>query len=169
MRRPFSNIRPIGPLSDVVNFNSVVGERNVGSSPADEFSGMFESFTMVLEYNLKSSTPISDSDLREEGNRLEGVLNDYLFSTESGPLYFMRGEAESGQAYDARLEFAVDGDIWEGRLGREGKFEGSIGGTENTVNSNLRIDAAVANSYMFIYPTEKAKEIQQTGSIDMGQ
>jgi hypothetical protein len=162
MKRPFAEKRPIGPFSDVI------GSRSTGSSPADEFEGMFESFTIVLEYNLKSSTLITDDDLGEEGFRLEDVLNEYLFTGDYDPLYFMRAESSSGGAYSGRLLFGIDGDIWEGRLNREGKFEGSIAGTENVLNANLQLDAAVANSYMSIYPTQKAKEIQETGSIDMG-
>jgi len=163
MKRPFSDVRPIGPFAEAIGITT-------GSSPADEFDGMFESFTMVLEYNLKSSTLMSDDDLGKEGFRLEEVLNDYLFSTDNGPLYFMRAEPGSDRsAYSGMLLFGIDGDIWEGRLDREGKFEGSIGGTEDIVNANLQLDAAVANSYLFIYPTQKAKELQQTGSIDMGQ
>ena len=173
MRRPFSDIRPIGPLSDVANFSAAIGGR--GSRPvSNEFDGMFESFTIVLEYNLTSSFLLEEDDLAEEGHRLEDVLNEYLFSTDSGPLYFMRGEvSDPGGAYSGRLLFGVDGDIWEGRLNREGKHEGSIGGTENVVNANLQLGnseigyASVDTSYMFVYPTEKAKEIQDTGSIDM--
>jgi len=161
MKRPFASKRPIGPFSEVI------GSTRTGSSPADEFDDAFESFTIVLEYNLKSSTLVSDDDLGEEGVRLEDILNEYLFMNEDGPLYFMRAESNPGGAYSGRLLFGIDGDIWEGRLDREGKFEGSIGGTEDVVNANMRLDAAVSNSYMFIYPTEKAEEIQQTGAIDM--
>jgi len=162
MKRPLKEIRLFGPFAD---FSSVIGSRKVGSSPADKFDGMFESFTIVLEYNLKSSTMIREDDIAEEGFRLEDVLNDYLFSSGSNILYFMRGEVPHDADYEATMLFGIDGDIWEGRLDREGKNEGSIGGTEDVVNANLEIDGAtVADSYMFIYPTEKAKKIQETGS-----
>lgn len=175
MRRPLKDVRPIGPLSDVANFSAAIGGR--GNRPVGkDFDSMFESFTIIFEYNLTSSFPLDEDDLGEEGYRLEDVLNEYLFSREDGPLYFMRGEvSDSGGAYSGRLLFGVDGDIWEGRLNREGKHEGSIGGTENVVNANLQLGnsdigyASVATSYMFVYPTEKAKEIQETGAIDMEQ
>ena len=170
MKRPFEDKRIVGPFTDMVSFSSVKGSRNVGTSPADEFDGMFDSFTIVLEYNLKSSSMMREDSLGEEGYKLESVLNEYLFTSGSDILYFMRGEVRPDGAYDATLMYAIDGDIWEGRLDREGKYEGSIAGTENVVNANLELDGAtVANSYMFVYPTEKAKEIQETGSIDMGQ
>jgi len=159
MKRPLADKRPIGPFSEII------GGTTTGSSSGDEFDGMFESFTVVLDYEIVADSLQSESDIEKEAYNIAEVLNDYLFSN-TGPLYFMRAEKGKGQVNSFRLMYGIDGDIWEGRLDREGKHEGSIAGTEDVVNANLGPGKAVDRSYMHIYPTEVAKEIQETGTFE---
>lgn len=157
MKRPFASSRPIGPFRDIVGGTTPF--------PANKFDGMFESFTVVLDYKIVVDSLQSESDIEKEAYEIAGVLNDYLFTSEE-PLYFMRAEKGKEQVNSFTLMYGIDGDIWEGRLDREGKHEGSIAGTENVVNANLGPGKAVDRSYMHIYPTEVAKEIQETGTFE---
>lgn len=162
MKRPLASNRPIGPFADLI------GNTETGSDPAKQFEGSFDSFTIILEYNIVTSEPVDESEIRSQASDLETVLNDYLFSGEGADdiIYFMRSNSNPDNNASYQLSFAVDGDIWEGRLGSEGKYEGSLGGTEDAVDEELGIGTAVESSYLHIYPTEKAKEVQQTGGMD---
>lgn len=159
MDRPLSDKRPVGPF---VSQENIMG-MPVGESPADAFDEMFDSFTIVLEYNIVSDTLMSDEDIEKEAHELAEVLNNYLFK-DSEILYFMMAEKGKGKVNDYTISFGIDGDVWEGRLDREGKYEGSIAGTEDMVNAHIGAGRAVDSSYMHIYPTKVAREIQETGS-----